>query len=85
MKNSTLTQVIRTAIFAVMLGLLGYLINRDNEQQSQINYNIWRDSTYYVRSDSMLNEIYQLAVGNRLEINNLKAQDKAVKAETADK
>jgi len=78
MKNSILTQALRIGIFLTLSGLLLYLVDRDEKQQNQINYNIAynkRDSIRAAKSDSVLNVIYFLAVTNG---NVNRAQDTAI-------
>jgi len=77
MKTSFFVQALRIGIFLLIMGFLLYLVDRDQKQQGQIDYNIKRDSMYYAKSDSMLNEIYMMAVTNKT-INT--AQDSAIQA-----
>ncbi len=83
MTNATITQAFRIGIFLAMLSFLFYLLNRDRQQQVQIDHNIRRDSLYYAKSDSMLTEIYKLAVGNKLDLSIHNTQIKALEAKTA--
>ena len=75
MKDSRLTHILLAAIFLALAGFLVQLRFLANRQQKQISYESQRDSTHDIRSDSLLNEIYMMAIKNS-DINQ--AQDSAI-------